>query len=189
MPPNVKVTREMIIEAGIKILRQDGADSLNVRRIASELGCSTQPVMYSFPNVDMLKAELYRRIDIIHTEYIMQINSENPMLSIGLNYIRFAYEEKNLFRFLFQSNKIGAESVKNLLEADGFDEMYTALQQETGLDEKQSREAFSALFAAVHGFASLLANNSLGYDEVYFTRVLTEIFYGVIGVMRGGELF
>lgn len=188
MPPKVKISREMILEAGIRLLRQEGADSLNVRRLASELGCSTQPIMYSFPNVESLKTELYRAVDAIHSEYIMQMNNEDPMMAIGLNYIRFAYEEKNLFRFLFQSDKVGCESVKTLIETDELDEVYAILQQEAELTEEQAREAFSALFAAVHGFASLLANNSLEYDEIYFTRVLTEVFYGVIGVMKGGTL-
>ncbi|MBQ8826560.1 MAG: TetR/AcrR family transcriptional regulator [Oscillospiraceae bacterium] len=186
MPPKARITKEMIIGTGTELVRKEGAESLNVRRIAAELGCSTQPVMYSFSTVEELKTEIYRHADSFHSEYIMNVDFENEdaMLLIGLNYIRFAYEEKNLFRFLFQSDKIGEEGVKSLLESDEFEPVYAVLQQEAELTAEQAREAFSALFAAVHGFASLLANNSLDYDEEYFTKVLTEIFYGVIGVMK-----
>lgn len=188
MPPKSKITKEMIVSAGTELVRREGEESLNVRRIASELGCSTQPVMYSFPTVDELKAEIYRHADGFHSGYIMNVDHENedPMLAIGLNYIRFAYEEKNLFRFLFQSGKIGGDGVKSLLESEELEPVYAVLQQEAELTAEQAKEAFSALFAAVHGFASLIANNSLDYDEEYFTKVLTEIFYGVIGVLKGG---
>lgn len=186
MPPKAKITAEMIVYTGMELIRKEGSESLNVRRIASELGCSTQPVMYCFSTVDELKKAIYQHADSFHSEYIMDADFENadPMLSIGLNYIRFAYEEKNLFRFLFQSDSMADKEVKSLLEADELEHVYEVLQQEAELTQEQAREAFSALFAAVHGFASLLANNSLDYDEAYFTKVLTEIFYGVIGVMK-----
>lgn len=186
MPPKAKITREMIIGSGMELVRRSGADAINVRSIAAELGCSTQPVMYSFPKMDELKGELYKAADEFHSEYIMNVDFENgdPMLSIGLNYIRFAYEEKNLFRFLFQSDKLGEGSMKSIMDSEDLLPVITVLQQEAELEETQAREVFTALFAAVHGFASLLANNSLEYDEVYFSRVLTEIFYGVIGVMK-----
>ena len=51
MPPKAKITRDMIIEAGIKVVREKGAESLNVRQVAAVLGCSTQPVMYHFSTV------------------------------------------------------------------------------------------------------------------------------------------
>ena len=42
---------------------------------------------------------------------------ENPMLALGLNYVRFGQEEKNLFRFLFQTDKFGGK--------DGFQRTYS----------------------------------------------------------------
>ena len=105
MPPKARITKQMIIEAGLKTVRTEGADALNVRRAAAELGCSTQPVMYHYRTVSELKDDVYAAADKLHTEYIMtpDENAKNPMLSIGLRYIRFAHEEKHLFRFLFQS--------------------------------------------------------------------------------------
>ena len=190
MPPKAKITKEMIIYTGMELVRKEGAEALNVRRVAAELGCSTQPVMYSFPTVEELKDEIYRSADEFHSGYLMNgcFESEDPMLAIGLNYIRFAHEERNMFRFLFQSDKIGDESVKELMDMEALGPIISVLEQEAELTSEQAKEAFTALFAAVHGFASLLANNSMEYDEEYFERVLSEIFYGVIGVMKGGTV-
>ena len=76
MPPKAKITRDMIIEAGLQIVRTEGAENLNVRRVAAMLDCSTQPVMYYFKTVSELKASVYDAANEVHTAYIMAPDSE-----------------------------------------------------------------------------------------------------------------
>ena len=106
MPPKAKITREMIIDATFEIIRNTGVETVNARTISKKLNCSTQPVMYHFKTIDELKRAVYEKSDEYHSAYIMDIHSNNPMKDIGLNYIQFAVKEKNLFRFLFQSNEL-----------------------------------------------------------------------------------
>ncbi len=187
MAPGTKVTKDMIIEAGMQVIRSEGIQALNVRKIASVLRCSTQPVMYHFSTVEALKAELYQAADVYHSSYLMQADfaSSDPILAIGLRYILFAAEERNLFRFLFQSDQFANSSFNELTSSEALAPIFMILQEQAGLSTEQSREAFSALFLAVHGIASLLANNSMEYDEKYCVDVLTNIFIGVIGIMKG----
>lgn len=188
MPPKTQITSEMIIEAGFQLIRSEGAEVLNVRRIAEKLNCSTQPVMYRFSTVEELREEIYSAADRYHSEYLMsaQVATDDPMLAIGLRYIRFAAEEKHLFRFLFQSDKYAGKDFGELVGADELAPVFEVLQQEAGITAEQSREAFASLFLTVHGIASLLANNSMEYDEGYFGNVLSNVFMGVIGMMKGG---
>ena len=190
MPPKVQMTREKIIEGGLELIRREGAEALNVRRIATELNCSTQPIMYQFSSVDELKAAIYSAADEFHTGYIMSadLTDGDPMLSIGLNYIRFASEEKHLFRFLFQSGQFTNSGFGELMDSEGLSPVFEILQTEAGITAEQSKEAFAALFLTVHGIASLLANNSMEYDEKYYERVLNDVFMGVIGMMKGGSI-
>ncbi|MBQ8569815.1 MAG: TetR/AcrR family transcriptional regulator [Oscillospiraceae bacterium] len=189
MPPKLQITKDMIINAGIGLIRQYGEEALNVRRIASELKCSTQPVMYQFATVDELKSEIYSAADKYHSEYILSADpqTDDPMLSIGMNYIRFAYEEKKLFRFLFQSDKYANSGISELIDNSDIAPVFDILSQETGLSHEQSKDAFSALFLTVHGIASLLANNSMEYDAGYFEKTLTNVFMGVIGAISSDE--
>ncbi|MBQ3842234.1 MAG: TetR/AcrR family transcriptional regulator [Ruminiclostridium sp.] len=191
MPPKAKITKEMIIEAGLKAVRSEGADSLNVRRVAAQLGCSTQPVMYHYKTVDELRADVYAAADGLHTEYIMTPDESipNPLLSVGLKYIRFANEEKHLFVFLFQSGNFRSESFKELLESDGMDFMFQPLCEAAELTMQQAKEVFAMLFICVHGAASLLANNSLDYDEEYFTKLLDNTFTGAVGAVKRGNRY
>ena len=101
MPPKVKVTREMVADAAFEVIRTSGHENLNARTIAEYLGCSTQPVLYSFRTVDEIREAAYEQADHFHTEFISpKETDQNPMLALGLNYVRFGHEEKNLFRFL-----------------------------------------------------------------------------------------
>ena len=48
MPAKKQVTKEMILNAALKLLQEQGYDAVNLRQLAKELGCSTQPVYLSF---------------------------------------------------------------------------------------------------------------------------------------------
>lgn len=189
MPPKAKITKEMIIEAGLDIVRCDGLDSLNVRSVAARLECSTQPVMYHYKTVDELKSDIYAAADKLHSEFLMRLDEggEMPMMTIGLNYIRFADNEKNLFRFLFQSEQFVNTGFGDMMNAPELEMIIKPLCEETGLTSEQAREAFRTLFICVHGAASLLANNSIEYDESEFIALLTNTFMGIVGYMKRGN--
>lgn len=184
MPPAPKIKKEMILNAGKEIIQSDGIENLNVRKIASKLNCSTQPIMYHYKTVTELKSELYREIDKYHSTYIMNIENShlNPMLSIGIRYILFAYEEKNYFKFLFQSNKFSNMSFNALFDEDNdeLSSIYSILAQEAHISKLQSKELFTNLFIMVHGLASLLANNAMEFDESYCIKILENTFNSLI---------
>lgn len=177
MPPIPKVTKEMIIKTSLNIIKKNGIENLNVRNIAKELNCSTQPIMYQYKNMDILKEELYEKINIYHSEYLMQKSNNNPLLNIGLQYIKFANEEKNYFKFLFQSNKFSNFNFNDLIDEDKLKDIFEIIKKETNMSKEQIKDMFTTLFIIVHGIASLLANNSIKYDEAYFKNILENIFY------------
>ena len=190
MPPKAKITKDMVIAAGFDIVRSEGQESLNVRKIAAKLECSTQPIMYHYKTVDELKADIYATADGFHTKYITTPNENayDPLLSIGLNYIRFAEEERFLFRFLFQSDKFRNIGFREMLDGEEHDFLIQPLAKQTGLAPEQAKTVFETLFICVHGYASMLANNSMEYSEEHFAEILTTVFMGTIGfIMRGEE--
>ncbi|MBR1423567.1 MAG: TetR/AcrR family transcriptional regulator [Ruminococcus sp.] len=186
MPPKPKITKDMIIEAGFDIVRKEGEQSLNVRRVAAELGCSTQPVMYHFSTVNELKSAVYEYADNFHTEYILTPDDsiEDKFLSIGIKYIRFAFENKHLFRFIFQSDHFQNMGLRDLIYSDYSLPVINPLCEKTRLSENQARDVFGSLFICAHGAADLLANNSLEYDEEYFKRLLKNTLNGLVTVAK-----
>ena len=97
------------------------------------------------------------------------MNIESPqkgvMLGIGLNYIRFAIEEPHLFRFLFQSNFFNGTTLLEMIDAEELAPVLLAMQGAVGGSIEQVKEIFLTVFLFAHGYASIIANNSLEYDE------------------------
>ncbi len=174
MPPRVKVTREMILDAAFQIVREEGFESINARLIADWLHCSTQPVMYNFKTIEELKQAVYQIADRYHSEYIMPKGRTgmSPLLELGLNYIRFGAEEKRLFRFLFQSNQFAGKSLDGLISAPEANDLLAMVSAARGCDREEAKAVFLSMFITAHGCASLVANNAMEYDEEQFVRLL-----------------
>ena len=189
MPPKVKITRQMILDAAFAVIRESGHENLNARTIAQKLGCSTQPVLYSFKTVDEIREAVYTLSDAFHTESIMPGEGDegNPLLVMGLKYVRFGYEEKNLFRFLFQTDKFGGMDVSALLSDPAINGVIEVVSAGMGVGREEARELFLAFFAIAHGLASLLANNSMEYDEAQCQKLLGKMFYGMALSRKGKE--
>lgn len=182
MPPIPKISKDMILESGLKIIKEEGIDKLNVRNIANKLNCSTQPIMYHYKNMNLLKEELYGIVDNYHSQFLMKENgNNNPLLNIGLQYIKFAEQEKNLFKFLFQSDKFSNFNFDDLIDnnEEGLKEIFKIIEKETKIDKNSIKEGFKLLFITAHGLASLLANNSINYNEKYCIDVLEKVFYKI----------
>ena len=178
----------MILDAAFRIVREKGIEELNVRAIAEYLHCSTQPVLYSFKTVDEIRAAVYEEADRYHSSFIMpDEKDEDPMLALGLKYIRFGQEEKHLFRFLFQTNRFGGMDIGTLMDEPGLFEVISVLTRELQCSEQEAREMFLTLFVAAHGLASLLANNAMEYDEERSRKMLEEVFVGMIAVRKGEQ--
>ena len=180
MARTLKITKEMITDAALEVIRKDGTESLNARSIAKTLGCSTQPVLYQFQTMEELIHATYAKADQIHTQAILPKGKwENPLLELGMNYIRFACEEKNLFRFLFQSDHFAGKDLPGLTADPESDELIQMVSQEFGCSLEQAQMKFQILFVAVHGYASLLANNAMTYDEAQCASMLEKLYKGV----------
>ena len=108
-------------------------------------------------------------------------NIENGvMLGIGLNYIRFALEEPQLFRFLFQSNFFAGRTMVEMIDAEELMPVISTMQGAIGESKEQVKKIFLTVFLFAHGYASMIANNSLKYDEQLIKTHLKRAYRGAI---------
>ncbi len=177
----------MIVAAAVEVARREGYESINARTVAKELHCSTQPVMYHFSTIEELKRAAYARLDLMHTDCLMTPRGEDPLLGIGLNYIRFAVEEPRLFRFLFQSGYAVERNVQEMIDSPELTPVLAAMREGIGTDEKKTREIFTTLALFVHGYASIIANNGLEFDEKLAAVQLERVFRGAVAAAMEGE--
>ncbi|MBD5487293.1 MAG: TetR/AcrR family transcriptional regulator [Lachnospiraceae bacterium] len=182
MPPKAKITKDMVIDAAFEIARTTGAENINARTVSEKLNCSTQPVMYHFSTIEELKKATYEKSDHYHSEYLMNITNpqENVMLGIGLNYIRFAIEEPYLFRFIFQSGFAVENSLLEMIDSEELTPIISVMQKAMDMSIEQTKEIFITLALFVHGYASIITNNSLEYDEELIKMHLNRVYTGAI---------
>ena len=181
MPRKPTTTREAMVEGAFQLVRREGHAALTARALAAELGCSTQPIMYQFPNLSELKELVYQRADAFHTEFIF---AGGDLLGIGLRYVQFAAEEPQLFRFLFQSGHFDGVSLQDLIRAPEAAPLLAAVEPSGIEDLETVAKRFEALYVAVHGYASLIANNAMPYDSKAVESTLLAIGEGL---QRSGD--
>ena len=186
MPAKAKVTKEMIIDAAFAIAREAGVENINARTVSERLHCSTQPVMYHFSTIEELKRTVYAKADSYHSEYLMNLKSpqKGVMLGIGMNYIRFANEEPYLFRFLFQSDYFSGATMLELIDADELTPVLSAMQKALNVSMEQTKKIFLTIFLFVQGYASIIANNSMKYDENIIQSHLEQAYQGAISAAQ-----
>ena len=182
MPAKAKVTKEMIVDAAFAIAREAGVERISARTVSERLHCSTQPVMYHFATIEELKRTVYAKADLYHSEYLMNMKKppKGAALGIGMNYIRFAIEEPHLFRFLFQSDYFNGSTLLEMIDAKEHEPVLFAMREAVGLDTKRTKKVFLTVFLFAHGYASIIANNALKYDEGVIKSHLEQACKGAI---------
>ena len=186
MPAIAKVTKEMIIEAAFEVAKEMGAESITARTVSQKLGCSTQPVLYHFKSIEDVRIAAHKKASVFHIDYVTNLSGkyERPMLEVGMRYIQFAVEEKNLFRFLYHSNYYTGVSLSDWLTGKIFDSLFPILKRQARVDERQAYSIFSQIVLVTHGIASRLANNAMVYDEAYCINTLSNAYLGMMYLIK-----
>lgn len=179
MAPKIKVTRDDIIEAAIRIIRMDTGQSINARAIAAILDCSTQPIFSNFGSMDDLRLAVFHRANEMFQEYVKrEIDSRlyPEYKAAGIAYVKFAKEERCLFKFLFMCDRSNGDVFGEFQ----FDEsILDMVRDNTGLDIESARFFHLEIWMYVHGIATLFATNYLDLDMGLVSNMITDAYMGL----------
>ena len=178
MPPKVKITKEDIINKGIVLVREHGAESFNARRIAAALGCSTQPIFSNFESMEDLYAQLITEAYKIYLDFIQNELKDGkypPYKAYGMAYIRFAKEEKELFKLLFMRDRTGEE----LSTSPDFEQSVEMIMKANNFSREIAKLMHLEMWACVHGIATMLATSFLSLDWELVCAMLTDMYMGL----------
>ena len=178
MPPKVKITKDEIVAVTLELLRREGEDAMNARSIASALECSTQPLFSNFATMDELQyAVLDAAYEFYHGFLMREVASGTypPYKAYGMAYIRFAREEKQLFKILFMCDRKG----QPLLPSADFSESVDMIMQANGISHEQAELWHMEMWSCVHGIGTMLATSFLELDEQLISLMLTDVYQGL----------
>lgn len=179
MPPKVRVTREDIIRTATDIVRESGAEALNARTVAAVLGCSTQPIFSNFATMEDLRFAVVESADALYQEYVSRETESGeypPYKASGMAYIRFAKEEKELFKLLYMCDRTEADGPA---ETQSFTQMTDLVRRNTGADDDTAKLFHLEMWAYVHGIATMFATGFLDLDWKLVSRMLTDAYLGM----------
>jgi len=178
MPPKVKITKEEIIQAALELLRQDGEDAINARNIAGKLNCSTQPVFFNFVTMEELQkavtAEAYHLYESF-LEREVRSGIYPQYKALGMAYIRFAKEEKALFRHLFMRDR----SKEDTSPTSDFEQSVQLIMNANGVSREQAWRMHMELWSCVHGIGTMLATSFLELEWEMISDMLTDVYQGI----------
>ena len=69
----------------------------------------------------------------------------------------------------------------SIMDDPEMEPLLSLARRELECSSEEIREKFIVFVIAVHGYASLLANNTLEYDEAQAVRILEAVFDGMKG--------
>lgn len=187
MAPHIKISSEEILSQSIKIIRKNGIEALNARSIAKQLKCSIQPIFRTFGTMEKLKTAVYDCAHEIYTERMEKAFVTDGFRGIGLAYIKFANDEKNIFRFLFMTNVFNNSSLGKIigtLPNDG--RIISYITKVTGLSKLKARELYTGMWFYSHGIASLLATNNCSFDKEA-ERIFENAYRGLLQELKQGS--
>ncbi len=178
MPPKVKITKEEIIKTTVELVRTSGEGSINARAIAGALNCSTQPIFSNFASMEELQESV---ILAAYGAYLGFIKSEvdsgkyPQYKSFGMAYIRFAKEEKELFKLLFMCDRQGGE----LIPTSDFNDSVKMIMDANGISKEKAELIHLEMWVCVHGIATMLATSFLELDWELISDMISDVYHGI----------
>ena len=188
MPRKTVIHKQDIINASVEIVRANGYENLNARAIAQYLGCSTQPIFSNFRNMEDLTGNVVQRSLEIYNDFVAEEfrrpHDYPPYKTNGMAYIRFAMEEKNLFKLLFMRDRTNESSPA---EESTFYDVLPLIMKATGLDKEQASLFHFEIWATVHGIAVMVASSYYNADMDLISGTLTDVYQGLLYRFRQKE--
>lgn len=178
MPPKCRFTREEIIQAALDLTAEKGVGALTARGLAQRLGSSAKPVFGLFVNMEEVQQEVMKAANLRYQEYLRQDMSAGrypPYKASGMAYIRFAREQKELFKLLFMRDRTHEEKAAG----DELEALLGLIQKNMGLSRDEAYRFHLEMWIYVHGIATMIATAYLEWDMDFISAALTDAYQGL----------
>ena len=189
MPRSFLFTREEIVQAALSLTREGGIGAVTARALGARLGTSSKPIFSLFQSMDEVQQAVLQAVDEVYHAYLREHMARGdypPYKASGMAYIRFAKEERELFKLLFMRDRTGETPA----EDPQLGELLRLISEKTGLSLDEARQLHLEMWVFVHGIATMVATSYLdwyAWDEPLISSVLTDAYLGLTHRFRSGE--
>ena len=175
MPPKVKFQKEEIIEAAVNITREKGISAVTAREVGAVLGVSSRPLFTYFDTVDELKREVFDYAKKLYQDYVKEgLTAEIPFLGVGQNYIRFAKEEPELYKYLFLNPPVGVNGSAMEVLRLSQELVRESLMRIYHMDGDTADKYFRDLWLVAYSLTTLIVTGNCPYTDEEISALFTE---------------
>ena len=177
MPPTPIITKQDILNAGIQLIRENGIRSVNARSLAKSLSCSTKPLFRIYKNMEELKKDIKKELDIYYNDFMEKnMTNENRLLSQGISYIEFARSEKMIFSSLFMNMTMAGSSLQDIIHAEWNRTSIENAKALTGLSTEKAEMLFINFWLYSHGITTQIVSNDIDIPLDLVKKLLKNAF-------------
>lgn len=169
MARKTQISKEVILETALKILIRDGYSAVNIKTLSKEIGCSTQPLVWHFDNMEGLRKAL-AEYALMYANEKMRPSADgavNAFEQVGRAYIKIALHEPNLFKFVFL-NGSGCYPTGNanmLTEDKDHEELIKMIAKEFQISEQNAGKYIQNSVIYTHGLATFISTGIMSMPE------------------------
>ena len=128
--------------------------------------------------MEEVQQEVVKAANLRYQEYLRQDMSAGrypPYKASGMAYIRFAREQKELFKLLFMRDRTHEEKVAG----DELEALLGLIQKSMGLSRDDAYRFHLEMWIYVHGIATMIATAYLEWDMDFISAALTDAYQGL----------
>ncbi len=176
MPSSPKIQKEVILKTAMDLLIREGYGAINIKTVATELGCSTQPISRQFGSMDGFRKELLTYCIYQMKPFFCVTGDRVSEIVTGIakGYVTLAFDFPNLYKYFYMSEH-EEEKMSTLvqnLRSDNYSKIIEMLHEEYAMSEAHAKEYMSNLNFYVHGIASYVA---VGFEEASKQEVMDKV--------------
>ena len=159
MARKVTITPEIILQNALEMVIDEGYQALSVHSLAKKIGCSTQPIVWHFENMEGLRIKLYEYALLSLKDGKEYKSGSDAFENMGNSYIETAIKKPNLFKFLYLGEGPVSKpySLSDITTGKDKEELVIKISEELGLTQKQTVKVIQNTIVYSHGIATMIA--------------------------------
>ncbi len=177
--PKVQISKDKILETALKLLIREGSKAITISRLAKEMDCSTQPISHTFGSMENFREEFAEYV----TGYFYRRNTliaDNPVKmfgSVGVRYLKIAFEEPNLIYFLREHSRdfFAHGGRGTIFEKNKSRDIAKALSAFLGISEENAALFMQTMVTYSKGLVSMVVDGTISISFSESLRRLEEI--------------
>ena len=173
MPPKPKFTKEELIQAALELTREGGLESVVARNLGKKLDTAASTIFTHFDSVEDIRRAVMEKARELYNGYVEEgLSMVPPMKGFGVQYIRFAMEEPNLYAALFMNKRDDFKYVDFIVDEGHYERVITAAEKDFALNRQQAEFLYHNMWAYAHGIAVMSATGVCKFSLEEISQML-----------------